>query len=75
MSSISPDEAREYLDRWRQVTDAQSRLMRVESMEIRLRQLSTLMFSRELFGSDIEREARAAQVRERWLRMREALRA
>ena len=49
--------------------------MRVESMEIRLRQLSTLMFSRELFGSDIEREARAAQVRERWLRMREALRA
>jgi uncharacterized DUF497 family protein len=48
MNPISPDEARAYLDRWRQVAEAQSQLMRAESMEIKLRQLSTLMASREL---------------------------
>jgi hypothetical protein len=36
MNPFSPDEARAYLDRWRQVADAQSQLLRAESMDLQI---------------------------------------
>lgn len=72
MKPVTSAEARAYLDRWRQVAEAQLELLRTESVEVRLRQLSVLMASRQLFDDDAMRAVRAAQVRERWLRIRAA---
>lgn len=74
MTAITPEQAREYLDRWRLVKQAEAEQLRTVGLETKLRQLSVLMTSRALFQSDRDRERRVQQVRERWLRIHEVLR-
>ena len=48
--------------------------LRRTSMEVKLRQLSALIASRDLFGVDPEREDGVQLVRDRWACLRQALR-
>ncbi|MGH8285564.1 MAG: hypothetical protein ACRETT_07335 [Steroidobacteraceae bacterium] len=73
MTSISPKQARDYLDRWKLVKEVEANELRTVSMETKLRQLAVLMASRNLFGDDRDRETRVREVRDRWTRIRAAL--
>jgi hypothetical protein len=73
MNSITPEQAREYLQRWKLVRQAESEELRKVSMETKLQQLAVLMASRGLFGSDRERDSRVGEIRDRWARIRQAL--
>lgn len=73
MASITPTQAREYVERWRLVRDLEAEEARGASLEIRFRQLAVLMASRNLFGDDGTREKRIQDVRDRWARIRQAL--
>jgi hypothetical protein len=73
MSSITPKQARAFLDRWNMVRESGADQLRDSSMETRLRRLSALVGSRQLFSVDADRERRVAEVRARWARIRKAL--
>lgn len=73
MAAITPEQAREYLNRWKLVRRTELDELRATSFETKLRQLSVLMASRGLFRNDPERESQADQLRDRWARIREAL--
>jgi len=70
---IRRDQALDYLDRWKMVREKEADELRMSSMETRLRQISTLVFSRHLFASDPDRERKVDEVRERWARIRQAM--
>ena len=72
MNSITPEEAREYLDRWKLVRQEEVRQLRAASFETKLRQLDVLMASRSLFGSDRNREMQVREIQKRWARIRQA---
>jgi len=74
MAEITPEEARAYLERYRLLEKAEVSALRRTSMETRLRQLSALMSSRDVFGADPEREREIEVVRARWARLRQASR-
>jgi hypothetical protein len=73
MTSITPKQARAFLDRWKMIRELGADELRDSSLETRLRQLSALVGSRQLFNVDADRERRVAEVRERWARIRKAL--
>jgi hypothetical protein len=73
MSSVTPDEARQYLERWKLVEEREITELRETSVEIKAKQLSALMASRNLFREDPERERGVRQVQARWARLRKAL--
>lgn len=73
MSSITPEDAQQYLERWVLVEEREIVELRKTSMETKARQLSALMASRDLFGKDQDRENAVRDVRERWARIRKAL--
>lgn len=73
MSRLSTEEAQAFARRWELVRELEAAERRSVSAETRFRQLSALMASRELFGTDPEREASAEAVRERWAKLRLAL--
>ena len=52
MTAITPEQARAFLDRWKMVREAEADELRASSMELRWRQLSALVGSRQLFGAD-----------------------
>jgi hypothetical protein len=66
MSSITPDEAHAYCKRFELVNAVELAELRRTSMDGKLRQLSVLMASRNLFGADPERENGIQLVRDRW---------
>jgi hypothetical protein len=70
---ISKADAQAYLNRWSMVRDAERDELRTTSMDIKAKQLMSLMESRELFGADVEREQEVVQVRARWARLRQVL--
>jgi hypothetical protein len=70
---VTPDEARAYLKRWVLVQEREAAELRRTSIDIKLRQLSALMASRDLFGKEPDREPNVHAVRERWARLRRAL--
>ncbi|MGD9597747.1 MAG: hypothetical protein AB7G76_06935 [Steroidobacteraceae bacterium] len=72
MAEITPEEARAYLERYRLLEEAEVSALRQTPMETRLRQLSALMSSRDVFGADPERERELEVVRARWARLRRA---
>ncbi|MEO7205284.1 MAG: hypothetical protein ABI356_10805 [Steroidobacteraceae bacterium] len=72
MSWISPEQARTYLERWKKLRDVSVVEWRAASMETRIRQLSVLVDSSQRRGADPERARGAADVRERWARIRRA---
>jgi hypothetical protein len=71
---ITPAQARDYLDRWKLVKQAEAEELRTVSLETKLQQLSVLMASRGLFAADPARDREIEQVRDRWLRIFQALR-
>jgi hypothetical protein len=73
MAAITPEQAREYLNRWKLVRRKELDELRATSMETKLRQLSVLIASRGLFRDDPERESQADQLRDRRARIRKAL--
>jgi hypothetical protein len=75
MTLIAPKQVRAFLDRWKMVRESGADELRNSSMETRMRQLSALVGSRRLFNVDADRERRVTEVRERWARIRKALRA
>lgn len=74
MAEINPEDARNYLDRWKLVREVQTSELRGTSMEIKARQLAVLMASRDLFSKDQTRDQEIAAVRARWTKIRSALR-
>jgi len=73
MSRLTTQEARTFARRWELVREMEIAERQSVSVETRFRQLSALMASRELFGTDPNREASAESVRERWARLRLAM--
>jgi hypothetical protein len=70
---MTPDEALAYRERWATVEAFEIAELRASTMDAKLRQLSALMASRDLFAADPEREHGTLQVRERWALLRKAL--
>ena len=75
MNPITPEQAREYLNRWELVRQAEVKELRAASFETKLRQLDVLMASRSLFGNDRNRESQVLEVRNRWAQIWQALHA
>jgi hypothetical protein len=73
MASITPEEARSYLKRWELVREIEAAELQRTSMDTKLRQISALMASREVFGTESDREAGIQAVRERWALLRQVL--
>lgn len=74
MTQLTPEQARNYLDRWKQVSEVEIWELRNTPLETKARQLGVLMASRDLFSKDADREKDIALVRERWARIRASLR-
>jgi hypothetical protein len=72
MGSVTPEDARQYLERWKLVEEREILELRNTSMEIKARQLS-LMASRNLFREDPDRERGVREVQARWAQLRKAL--
>lgn len=73
MATITPEEARAYLNRWKLVRELEVIELRRTDMETKFRQLSALMAARGLFGPEPDRESEVQAVRDRWARLRQAL--
>lgn len=73
MNPLTPEQAREYLNRWKLVKQTEIAELRSASMETKLQQLAVLMASRDLFPGSREREKQAEELRDRWARIRRAL--
>jgi hypothetical protein len=73
--TINAVDARAYLARWTSVSEMEIAELRSTSMDTKLRQLASLMASREIFGADPNREQSVETVREGWARLRQALSA
>lgn len=72
MTSITPKEAHDYLDRWKLVRELEADELRNASLETKLQQLAVLMGSRGLFSNDVHRDERVREVRDRWASIRRA---
>ncbi len=73
MSSLTPDDARRYLERWKLVEEREITELRNTPIEIKAKQLAALMASRNLFREDPDRERGIREVQARWARLRKAL--
>ena len=73
MGSVTPEDARQYLERWKLVEEREIIELRNTPIEIKARQLSALMASRDLFREDPDRERGVREVQARWARLRKAL--
>ncbi|MBL8271558.1 hypothetical protein [Steroidobacter sp.] len=73
MASITPKDARTYLNRWDLVREAEATELRAASMDTKARQLAVLMASRDLFRRDESRDQEIVDVRDRWTRIRRAM--
>jgi hypothetical protein len=75
MPSISPEEARQYLAGLTLANEFEIHELRNASVELKLRQLWTLMMSADLNENGSQRATEALEIRERWARLYQALRA
>jgi len=73
MTAITPEEARDYLDRWALVQAVELEELRRTPMDTKLRQLASLMASREQFTEDPTRENDVQEVRRRWAQLKQVL--
>ena len=74
MPAVDPKEIRRYLAGLTVADEFEIQELRTASMELKLRQLWALMMSADVFENEVQREAEAHTVRERWLRLYQALR-
>lgn len=75
MSAMTPAEIRVHLNGLALANEFEIEELRSAPVELKLRQLWTLMMSAELFSDAARREIEVREVRERWLRLHRALRA
>ncbi|HEY3655110.1 MAG TPA: hypothetical protein VGL34_08970 [Steroidobacteraceae bacterium] len=73
MTAITPEEARDYLDRWALVQAVELEELRRTPMDTKLRQLASLMASREQFTEDLTRKNDVQEVRRRWAQLKQVL--
>ena len=73
MTTITSEQAQAFLARWTLIKQARIQEQQETSLETRVRQLSTLMASRDLFCPDPDRELGVEDVRQRWARIHRAL--
>jgi hypothetical protein len=71
---MTPEDAHQYLERWRMVEERELTELRQMPIETKARQLSALMASQELFGEDPGRKAGVLEIRARWARLRKGTR-
>jgi hypothetical protein len=74
MSRIDRDEANAYLDRWSTIARQEALELRATPVETRFRQLSALFSARAFFAPDASAAVETDEVRQRWTRIRAALR-
>jgi hypothetical protein len=72
VSTITPKQALDYLERWRIFREREARELSATSMDERARQLGVIMASRSLFERDPHREHLVEEVRQRWMRIHRA---
>jgi len=72
VTSITPKQAHDYLDRWKLVKQAEVAELRASPLATKAQQLAVLMASRTLFGTDPNRERQIQEVRDRWALIRHA---
>lgn len=73
MTAVTPQEARDYLAGLAEANTFEVEELRNASIELKLRQLWSLMTSASLFETEADREAGVREVRERWARIHQAL--
>lgn len=73
MAAVTPEEARDYIRRWKLVREIETIELQRSTTDTKLRQLAALMASRHLFGPEPDREMQICEVRDRWARLRQAL--
>lgn len=74
MSATTPAEIREHLKGLALANEFEIEELRKAPVELKLRQLWTLMTGAELLTDGARREIEVREVRERWLRLYRALR-
>ena len=74
MNGVSPKAVRAYLAGLEQASAFEIEELRRTPVELKLRQIWSLMTSSDLLEDDAERETGVAEVRERWRRIRQAYR-
>jgi len=74
MPAVDPEETRRYLAGLALAAEFEIQELRTAPIELKLRQLWALMGSAELFESQVQREAEACTVQDRWRRLYQALR-
>jgi len=74
MPIISPEEVREYLAGLALANEFEIQELRNAPVDLKLRQLWTLMMSAELFENGTRQADEALEIRERWTRLYQALR-
>ena len=73
MKSMTHEQARQFADRWQLVRAQEADELRRCPIEVKLRQLATLMASRDLIPPDPRREQLVAATRRRWSQLRQAI--
>lgn len=73
MGGVTPKTVREYLAGLERAGVFEVEELRRTPMELKLRQIWSLMTSADLLEKSAEREASVTEVRERWRRIRQAL--
>lgn len=73
MASISPEEVRQYLAGLTLANEFEIQELRNTPVELKMRQLWTLMMSAELNETGSRRAAEVQEIRERWARIYQAL--
>jgi acyl-CoA-binding protein len=72
MSGPSPQEVREYLAGLEQADAFEVEELRRTPVEVKLRQIWSLMGSADLLENEAERDAGVTEMRERWRRIHQA---
>lgn len=74
MGTITPTEAREYLAGLALANEHEIEELRRTPVELKVRQICSLMSAAILHGDDAQREAEALKVRQRWAAFYQATR-
>lgn len=72
MNGVDPKFVRDYLAGLELAGTFEIDELRRAPIELKLRQIWSLMTSADLLEDDVEREASVTQIRERWKRIRQA---
>jgi hypothetical protein len=72
MNDVGPKSARDYLAGLELAGVFEVEELRRTPVELKIRQIWSLMTSADLFEDDSEREASVTEIRERWRRIRQA---